>query len=257
MEGVKGLRPMLDAVTGGAYSRALDSRKSAPAGSRAVVYGPGRGLWHEGAWWLTRGPGAMGGSAKQRSGQERPSLHCSSWTALLAGCAVGRDGAWDHRGTLVSLPTLLEQGAWSKDVGTTTPARGMGYGGSFDRLDGGRNTSSGRDLHSGAEFVDRLLGEAGEDGALFLAAQSTKGAGGWRWWHHTLALIVDPDAPGCVLRVAADGSRGSNGLYSGTPMDVEVWTPSAPPDPARLVYWAWKLKPEHLTPSTAPIHLEP
>jgi hypothetical protein len=70
MEGVKGLRPMLDAVTGGAYSRALDSRKSEPAGPRAVVYGPGRGLWHEGAWWLTRGPGAMGGSAKQRSAGE-------------------------------------------------------------------------------------------------------------------------------------------------------------------------------------------
>lgn len=255
MDGVKGLRPLLDAVTGGAYSRAVEARASQPAGPSAVVYGPGRGLWHEGAWWLTRGPGRLGLSAKQRSGQERPSLHCSSWTALCAGYAIGRDERWDHRGTLVGLDELLEKTTWSRDVGTTKPATGLGYGGCFERLGGGRPTQQGRDLHSGAGFVERLL-EVGEGGALFLAAQSTKTARGWKWWHHTLALVVDPDAPGCVLRVAADGSRGGGGLYSGTPMDVEVWTPSAPPDAARLVYRAWRLKDESLAPSSAPINLE-
>lgn len=255
MDDVRGLRPLLDAVTDGAYSRAVETRQSQAAGPDAVVYGPGRGLWHEGAWWLTKGPGRLGLSARQRSGRERPSLHCSSWTALCAGYAVGRDAEWDHRGTLVGLDKLLESERWSQDVGTSKPATGMGYGDRFERLEGGKPTQQGRDLHSGTGFVERLL-EAGEGGALFLAAQSTKGARGWKWWHHTLALITDPDAPGCVLRVAADGSRGANGLYSGTPMDVEVWTPSSAPDAARLVYWAWRLKDESLTPSSAPIKME-
>lgn len=250
------LAPLLDAVTGGAYSLALASGKASPAGPEAVVYGPGRGLWHEGRWLLTRGPGKVGASASQASGRQVPSLHCSSWTALLAGFAVGRDAGWDHRGTLVPLNTLLEQ-----ERGERNGAKWRGYGGCFVRVHGdGEAIRSGAmkgcTVLKGQAVVDTLVSQAGKGGALYLAAQSTKGATSWVWWHHTLALIVHPSHPDRIFRVAADGSQSSAG-YSGTPMDVEVWGPGGvTPNPTKTCYVAWRLRDDCLTPSGARVDLE-
>jgi hypothetical protein len=91
-----------------------------------------------------------------------------------------------------------------------------------------------------------------EPSIFFFAQSSRRPAGGWRWWHHTGLFVLSGGADGPVVRIAADGSRNGQGLYSGTPVDAErLVTP-----PQGKAYLVWQLCPSALHPSPLPLVAE-
>jgi hypothetical protein len=96
-----------------------------------------------------------------------------------------------------------------------------------------------------------------ELGTITVAAQSTyrgPGPNDYRWEHHTVAFVRVAGRDDRLYRVAADGSA-SAGLYSGTPMDVEVVDGDIATSTGRTrLYRAWTLP--RLNPSRCPITLE-
>lgn len=230
------LHQLLDVATGGAWSQTVGGPPG-PWPHRPVVYGPGRGLFLSakaaqaamdegkvaevelgdapGVWVVTCGPGALGRSADLRSGQDRPTLHCSSWTNLLLGVLLAADPAlWHHGGNMPSLEELCEtSGRWRYAVPGGSTISVLGYRDHCRRV----RPRTGRTL-TPLELWERR----GELGPVTVSAQSSRLANGsWRWEHHTVAWLRNPLHPGVLYRVAADGSRGTGG-YSGTPMDIEV-----------------------------------
>lgn len=238
----------LDLATGGAWSLALETGRPQPAGRTACVYGPGRGLWVErvraeremargrlapmdlgrapGVWVATRGPGALGRSARLRSGREIPSFHCSSFTNWLAGIATGTNSRWTHTGNMPSLERLLDEHGRFSHTAQNTTVWCQGYGEYFSRLSPDGTTAEQHRLRGrGARrYLDaeELWRRRRELGALTLLGQSTLlRSGRWKYEHHTVALLRHPAWPDRLFRVAADGGRGGGG-YSGTPMNIEV-----------------------------------
>lgn len=258
---------LLSLVTGGGWDLVV-AGSSAPAPRDPVVYGPGRGLWLDaataraemaagrlaavelgaspGCWVISRGPGALGLSARQRNGAEVPSLHCSSFTALLLGVATGADANWTHTSTMATLEDTCERvGQFTVPIQPSGRVRCWGYGDHCRRI---------------VPRVGRAMGplevwqRRAELGPLTVLLQSTRSSGSWRWGHHTLALVRLPGHPGVLYRVAADGSA-SGGVYSGTRMDTEILDEA---EARRLegqrLYEAWTI--DNPQPSRCPITLE-
>lgn len=263
---------LLSLVTGGGWDQAVAGVEQDPARS-PVVYGPGRGLWLDretalaemaagriakvelgdapGCWVISRGPGALGLSASQRDGVERPSLHCTSWTNLLLGVALGVDAAWRHSGNIPPLEWICTErgeGVWTNPHNASDKACAYGYGDHVRSVTPRR----GRTMRLREVWERRA-----ELGTITVAAQSTyrgPGPNDYRWEHHTVAFLRVPGRADLLYRVAADGSA-SAGLYSGTPMDVEVVDGAlAAARGATYLYRAWTLP--RLNPSRCPITLE-
>lgn len=226
---------LLDVATGGAWTQLLGG---APGlwPHRPVVYGPGRGLYlgapqalaamragqiapvelgdAPGAWVIICGPGALGRSAAQRTGTQRPTLHCSSWTNLLLGVLLADPPEhWHHGGNMPPLEDLCKTaGRFRYFVPGGSTLTLLGYGDHCLPV----RPRAGRTL-TPLELWERRA----ELGAVTVTAQSSLLGGRWRWEHHTVAWFRVPQHPDVLYRVAADGSRGAIG-YSGTPMDIEV-----------------------------------
>lgn len=197
-----------------------------PAGGAVVRYGPGRGLWVDGQWMVTHGPGRLGSTRwRSKLGTTFPSFHCSSLTNFFLGWLLGRDHLYTHSGNIPSLHELCtksgrelhQQRTGANGRPVAEPFRG--YGESCARLAG-----------AGGKLATltwpQLLERRGELGTFNVFAQSTRRSDGrWKWWHHTGVVFVDhthPDRP--VRRLAADGYAGSGRVYSATPLDVEEVT---------------------------------
>ena len=208
-----------------------------------VRYGPGRGLFHEGKWVITRGPGGLNRDQwRSRLGRTFPSFHCSSWTNFLMGWLLNRNERFTHQGNMPPIWSVCRLDSGLHDY---NGVKFRGYGESTLRLAGDGSTKLGR-----GEFLDyeELWRRRAELSVVNVCAQSTKRGPGlrWKWWHHTFALIVIPpehrdwvldtgEAEGWLtqdirdrlpeypmLRIAADGGRGRDKRYSGTPMNIEV-----------------------------------
>lgn len=199
-----------------------------------VRYGPGRGLFHDGKWVITHGPGALGAKGWQsHQGKTYPSFHCSSWTNFFLGWLLRRNEQYTHCG---NIPTLFDLCERSVDVHQITG--GGSYCGFGPHC---RKLASCGDTHKRTGIADVLdLRELYERRAtlptFIVCGQSTRLDGGWKWWHHTVLFAIDhasPDAP--MFRLAADGAQDARG-WSGQAMERIEITPASLPKFDRAVY---------------------
>lgn len=184
-----------------------------------VCYGPGRGLFVDGRFVVTHGPGRLG-STKWRSkqGKTYPSFHCSSWTNFFMGWVARRNKDYCHAGNCVPMFKMCEapnHPVFKPGVGTW-----RGYADICTRiLTDGSSRKRGAYPQSKIVDVEELHTRRFELPTFIVWGRSTrKKAGGWKWWHHTGLFVIDHGDEGSPMyRIAADGHM-SGGKWSATPM---------------------------------------
>lgn len=180
-----------------------------------VRYGPGRGLWHDGKFVVTCGPGALGRTSwKNALGHPYASFHCTSWANFFLGWLLRRNEDFTHAGNIPSLFDLLGKGPELHTIPGGGSFRGYGDACSPIAPDGSGAARSGV-----AKVVDarELLARRATLPTFIVCAQSTKREAGWLWWHHVVLFVVDHRDRDRLYRIAADGSKRENG-YSGDAM---------------------------------------
>ena len=199
-----------------------------------VCYGPGRGLFRDGSWVITHGPGALGSKQWQsHQGKTYPSFHCSSWTNFFLGWLLRRNEQYTHCGNIPSLFDLCEQTEAIHPI--TGGGAYRGYGPHCREI---KSSGDARKRTGIAGVLDmRELYERRATLPTFLVCgQSTRFEGGWRWWHHTVLFAIDHASPGApMFRLAADGVQDSRG-WSGKPMERIDITPATIPGFDRAIY---------------------
>jgi len=202
-----------------------------------VRYGPGRGLFQDGKWIITHGPGALGSKGWQsHEGKTYPSFHCSSWTNFFLGWLLRRNEQYTHCGNIPSLFELCEQSEETHQI--TGGGSYRGYGPHCRKIQSSGETRKRTGI---ADVLDlRELHERRATLPTFLVCgQSTRFDSGWKWWHHCVLFAIDhasPDAP--MIRIAADGVQDARG-WSGQPMQRIEITPASIPSFDRAVYRAY------------------
>lgn len=190
--------------------------------SHPVRYGPGRGLWNDGRFVITHGPGGLGRKSwASMLGGTYPSFHCSSWTNFILGVLARRNADYCHAGNIPGLFELCS----APNTPVTQPGVGTwrGYGDicrPFVSDGSSRHRTGVSDLRRAIDLKE--LWERREAlPTFFVCAQSSrKGPGTWKWWHHTLLFVIDHRKPGSPLfRIAADGAYQKVGQrWSSKPM---------------------------------------
>lgn len=187
-----------------------------------VRYGPGRGLFHDGQWMVTFGPGALGQKDwTSQLGTVFPSFHCSSWTNFFLGWLLRYDDRFTHGGNVPQLRQLVT----APDAVHVWPqkARWRGYGPHCVTL------FSNGDTRTRSPDADRCCLDARELHArratlpsFLVCEQAARDDDTWSW-HHTALFAIDHRSPGTPLfRIAADGSRDAvTRSWSARPMK---WT---------------------------------
>jgi len=208
-----------------------------------VVYGPGRGLFVDGKWVITWGPGKLGSKGWKGKGLKGPSFHCSSWTNFVLGFLTCRDREYTHSGNVPHLQDLLDKDdSLHKQDGV---ASYRGYGANTSDLLGAKVVT----------LADIYLSRK-ELPTFICVAQSTKKKdGGWKWWHHTVIFVVDHRQEGSPLyRIAADGYKSKKSGYSCQPMKyTEITEAKARADVGKHIYQGSLIHPEGIP---APVVLE-
>lgn len=183
-----------------------------------VKYGPGRGLFVDGQWVVTYGPGKLDyKSWSSKIGKTYPSFHCSSFTNFFLGWVARRNAKYTHSGNIPSLFKMCESDSSLHD--NNGMAKWRGYNNVCERFlsDG---SSRGRSGIGDNRVVDlqEIYDRRAELPTFFVWGQSTKSGTKWKWWHHTGLFVVRHDVAGSpIFRLAADGYKGSSG-YSATQM---------------------------------------
>lgn len=178
-----------------------------------VRYGPGRGLWRDGKFIITHGPGNLGlKSWKNIHGKSYPSFHCSSWTNFFLGWLLRRNQYYTHAGNIPSLFDLLTQDNSVHQNPGAGPYRGYGDVCFSITPDG-----TGAKRHGVANVMDmrELYERRKELPSFIVCGQSTKKGMKWKWWHHTVLFAT---RGGNLYRIAADGYRHAEHGYSAYPM---------------------------------------
>ncbi|HWO20840.1 MAG TPA: peptidoglycan-binding domain-containing protein [Kofleriaceae bacterium] len=199
-----------------------------------VCYGPGRGLFRDGAWIITHGPGVLGSKSWQsHRGKTYPSFHCSSWTNFFLGWLLRRNEQYTHCG---NIPTLFELCEQTADV-HAIPGGGSyrGYGPYCQEIESNDDTRKRTGL-AGVLDLRELYERRATLPTFLVCGQSTRFEHGWRWWHHTVLLAIDHASAGApMFRLAADGVQDSRG-WSGAPMEWIEITPATLPSFDRAIY---------------------
>jgi hypothetical protein len=177
------------------------------ANGAPVKYGPGRGLFHDGRWVITKGPGRLKSTAWSSDlGGTYPSFHCSSFTNFFLGWLLRYDDDWTHAGNIPSLFEICEQ----PNIERTKQGVGAyrGYGPFCQQILSNGDT---RERNPAAKGLDiRELHDRRHHLPTFLVCgQSSRRADGtWRMWHHTVLFVVDHHSEGRrMFRIAADGTK--------------------------------------------------
>lgn len=208
-----------------AFRAMVDTITQAP-----VRYGPGRGLFVNGGWVVTQGPGAMNSKAwTSQVGHTYPSFHCSSWTNFFLGWLLRYNENYTHAGNIPSLFDLCEQ---SDDVHQNPgagPYRGYGPYCRVILSDGSTFTRKQYPRTKDLRVVDmqELYDRRAQLPTFLVCGESTWANGSWNMWHHTLLFAIDHNAPDHPMyRIAADGYHGSDGRWSANPMRWQTIGPS-------------------------------
>jgi hypothetical protein len=200
-----------------------------------VRYGPGRGLFRDGTWIVTHGPGALGSNRwTSLIGTTYPSFHCSSWTNFFLGWLLRYNDRFTHCGNIPNLFELCEQPDEIHQISGGGTYRGYGphcreivsNGDSFQRTKI-RKVLDLRELHARRETLPTFI----------VCGQSTRFDSGWRWWHHTVLFAIDHASPGHPMyRLAADGVLDAQARWSGKAMERIEITEQSLSDFDRAIY---------------------
>jgi hypothetical protein len=200
-----------------------------------VRYGPGRGLFHNGGWIVTNGPGALGSNRwKSQIGSTYPSFHCSSWTNFFLGWLLRYNDRYTHCGNIPNLFELCEQSDEVHQIQGGGSYRGYGphcreivsNGDSFERTKL-RKVLDLRELHARREALPTFI----------VCGQSTRLETGWRMWHHTVLFAIDHASPGHPMyRLAADGFVDAQGQWSGKALELMTIDEQSLPSFDRAAY---------------------
>lgn len=207
-----------DAATWQELRQLVDTLTSTP-----VKYGPGRGLFKDGRWIVTKGPGRLGATQwLSRDHTTYPSFHCSSFTNFFLGWLLRYDDDFTHAGNIPSLFEICEQPntAKTKDgVGTY-----RGYGPFCQQILSDGSTRTRTPKAKGLDIIELHARRATLPTFLVCGQSSKRDDGTWREWHHTLLFVIDhaqPDKP--MFRIAADGTKDKDTrTWSARAME---WTP--------------------------------
>ncbi|MBZ0235873.1 MAG: peptidoglycan-binding protein [Deltaproteobacteria bacterium] len=172
-----------------------------------VKYGPGRGLFRDGRWIVTKGPGRLDSTAwSSAPGGTYASFHCSSFTNFFLGWLLRYDEDYTHAGNIPSLFEICEQ----PNLERTKPGVGRyrGYG-PFCRQILTSGATRARNPHARGLDIQELFDRRRELPTFLVCGQSSRRADGtWRLWHHTVLFVIDHahgDRP--MFRIAADGTK--------------------------------------------------
>jgi Putative peptidoglycan binding domain len=206
-----------DPDTWKAFRALVDQIVSAP-----VRYGPGRGLFHDGGWVITQGPGALNSKSwTSFAGTTYPSFHCSSFTNFFLGWLLRYNERYTHAGNIPSLFAICEQ---SDDV-HENPGAGpyRGYGPYCRAVVSDGSTYKRKlfpkpfDLH--VVDMQELYDRRAQLPTFLVCGESTWKNGSWNMWHHTLLFAIDHNAPDHPMyRIAADGYHAKDHRWSADPM---------------------------------------
>lgn len=186
-----------------------------------VMYGPGRGLFDEGKFVITHGPGALKSKSwKNFLGHSYPSFHCTSWTNFFLGWLLRRNAEYTHAGNIPDLFDLLRASSAkhsSPGVGTW-----RGYGEDCELIMPDGSTARRTGVTNVVDAIE-LYNRRGELPRVIVCGQSSRSGTSWKWWHHTVVFIM---REGRMYRIAADGYRDAARGYSATPMRMVEITSS-------------------------------
>lgn len=199
---------------------------------RPVRYGPGRGLWVNDKLVITYGAGRLGGTVQQWPnvlGKTYPSFHCTSWCNFFVSWLCRRNQDYTHAGNIPPIWDLLLKSPDVHQNPGAGPYRGFGdvcyqipHDGSGAKRSGVPKVMDVRELYDRRHDLPTFM----------MFGQSTRKAGGWKWWHHTGVYTV---RDGRLFRIAADGFKGSNG-YSASPMKYTEITQKNIGDYSNVIY---------------------
>jgi len=188
-----------------------------------VRYGPGRGLFHDGKFVVTYGPGGLGlKNWKCATGAVAPSFHCSAFTNFILGWLLRYNADYTHAGNIPELFDLCSQSKTLHEIpqeGGTWILRYRGYGEACFKL---QPDGSGAKRNGVGNYFDarELLARRADLPSFMVCGQSTRFGGVWKWWHHTVLYATHG---GRLYRIAADGYVATGGVWSGQPMKwVEI-----------------------------------
>lgn len=188
-----------------------------------VRYGPGRGLFKNEQWIITKGPGTLNSTNwNSEIGGTYPSFHCSSWTNFFLGWLLRYNNDYTHAGNIPPLFSICEK---SSDVHSEQKQGWvLKYRGYLPNctpfLSDGDTRARNKSFGNTNKVVDavELYRRRDELATFFVCGQSTLKNDKWKWWHHTVLFVVDHRDPNKTMyRLAADGYKSSKG-YSGTAM---------------------------------------
>lgn len=200
-----------------------------------VRYGPGRGLFKDGKWIVTHGPGALSSNSwTSQIGTTYPSFHCSAWTNFFLGWLLRYNERFTHAGNIPNLFELCEQSDEIHQIPGGGSYRGYGpylreivsSGDTFKRTNI-REVLDLREIHARREALPTFL----------VCGQSTHLDSGWKWWHHTVLFAIDHASPGHPLhRIAADGYVDAEHRWSGKQMEWTEINEASLPSFDRAIY---------------------
>lgn len=195
-----------------------------------VRYGPGRGLFHDGRWVITKGPGRLGHTDWRSTRRDPyPSFHCSSFTNFFLGWLLCYNEDYTHSGNVPPLDVICTKDRSLHDHPVVRDYRG--YSESCLQVVSSGSTA---DRHRVAKRRPRIFDakeiyeRRAELPTFIVCGQSTyrgRGRKRLKWWHHTLLFVIDhrrPERP--MYRLSADGARRrTTGVYFAKPFsDAEI-----------------------------------
>jgi hypothetical protein len=172
-----------------------------------VKYGPGRGLFVNGEWKVSKGPGRLNSTqwlSKEKAAYA--SFHCSSFTNFFLGWLLRYDEDWTHAGNIPSLFELCEM----PNVPRTKDGIGTyrGYGPFCQQILSDGSTHARNPKAKGLDIKELHDRRATLPTFLVCGQSSRRADGTWREWHHTLVFAIDHSRPGSPMcRIAADGTK--------------------------------------------------
>ena len=215
--------------------------------NRPAKYGPGRGLFIDGKFIVTLGPGALNlRNWRNFEGKPYPSFHCTSLVNFGLAWLLRYNERFTHAG---NIPDLLTELLVNDDALHPIFEDGRrigqyrGYGQACSRLipDGSgaaRQNAGVRDVFDAREIYERRASMP-----TFIAwGQSTKIGGKWRWWHHTGFFVIDHRDNHRMYRFAADGINELTGRargYSATPLRYTEVNEKTLPSIGNTIYRAF------------------